>query len=247
MVRSAVRTVGDPSKTVPDTQRERLAKLRRKERHRTSLEIEGRIFPPPKISRSEYEHLIREFSLEVEDTFVWDSENPRIRDRYIAGIAVLAEFLEAIRFSRGTVGRLFEIAEALRELDYGIVSSFLKPAPRMSKTLDPADIWSARAYFAIIVDYLIAEGSSRRAACRFVAERPGFPAQILTPKAKSAASAIEHWHRSFEGETVKSQGAQAIFGDRARTIKLCSGPTNHKRITVLHLWLIAMGAVPSAK
>lgn len=182
---------------------------------RALLDLNKISLPRKLKSLSEYETLVDKFS-RLFMAVGLNGGTLRTRDKYIFEIELVAKFLEEIGYETKTVAaRLRELKDGLAELNYGIVRPYLKPSARSGRTLDPGNIWMARARFAALVDRMRLGGMSRKEACRSVASDPEFPflAEVLAPKAKSVASAIEHWHRLFIAGAVKSADAQAWFNE----------------------------------
>jgi hypothetical protein len=144
---------------------------------------------------------------------------PRTRERYVAAIGLLAEFLRDVGFRARINVELLEFAKAIQELDQGIVQFFLEPAKRSSRPLEPSSTWLPRAYISVAIEVLRTE-MSKRAACLHVAESFRSMASILAPQSKDFAATIGAWHTRHKGDRVRNQTAKSAWRDRAELIAL---------------------------
>ncbi|WP_363347158.1 hypothetical protein [Methylocystis echinoides] len=147
----------------------------------------------------------------------------RSRKRFVHALREIVDYLDANGVHPLICLELNELALGLIELDRGTVRHFLKPSKAGGKTVDPDDIWRARAFLAIAVDLKVIEGSSRRAAAREIAALTKSLAGVVSKPASGSlkvggnyAAALEKWHAAFEKEQVSSRGALLVFNDRQR-------------------------------
>lgn len=163
----------------------------------------------------ELEAYVAVFSDEMSEImFVREAEAPRARRRYSAALLRLVQFMRAVGFADYVIGEFVELGNALDELDHGTVRHFLRPNPAGQRALDPSDIWVARAYTAMALDFAQQLGVPRKEAARNIATSYEHLSDVLAPRTRNFASVIERWHRSFSEGTVKNAKATATFADR---------------------------------
>ncbi|WP_428031801.1 hypothetical protein [Ancylobacter sp.] len=175
---------------------------------------------PLPVHRSLEERIKRAFELEAQVTVHADElkeiffhrqlpdKSPRHRDRYVAALVVLSGYMNAVGFPKYISGELIALAQGLQDLDRGTIPHFLKPAEVTARPRDPTGVWAARSWVAAAVQRLIESGSTRRAACKWIADEYGILALCIAPSSKREFFAvIESWHRQLsERDRISKPG-----------------------------------------
>jgi hypothetical protein len=184
--------------------------------------------PPPlhpmveeRVKRAfELESHVTVFSEELQQIFFLrqlPEKAPRHRDRYVAALAFMAQYMKAVGFPTIVIGEFVELAQALEDLDRGTVRHFLNPADVTTRPRDPTDIWVARSFVAAAVQRLIESGGTRRAACKLIAQEYGVLAYALAPTSKREFHAVvEGWHRQLSERDRTSKQGRVPYHEQER-------------------------------
>ena len=121
------------------------------------------------------------------------------RSRYIWLLSQMADFIKAIG---GTVEQrryFLDLAEALSDLDDGVVSPTLKPTDFGSgRRGDTSRMWEARARVAVGIEALIRAGMSRhKAATASLKEFPEIK-RLMNKRSADPVEAVLSWHDEFK-------------------------------------------------
>ncbi len=163
-------------------------------------------------------------------------ESPgRSRGRYIEALEIVADFFKEQGFHAPIVDDFAQLAQALKELDYGCVRHALRPAPRNGKPPDPGDLWRSRAFLCTAVWFLCHDRKMPELpAAEMVAQRinlkgDGFVDLVTSEKCSKTerkfnpdpAGAIRRWYREFQdGEgPATAEPALKLYSDRKIYIK----------------------------
>jgi hypothetical protein len=141
---------------------------------------------------------------------------PTTRERYVAAVKLVADFLSAAGLPLPIYVEILELANAMNELDRGIVRNFLKPETTKNRPPDPSDIWQSRTQIAVAVEQMVLGGLSKREACRRIAK--GFP-QLKSLLSKNLPMAIDDWFKRLSDGEVGDPIATDIWSNRAKLVE----------------------------
>lgn len=165
----------------------------------------------------EYEALLSVFRTEIDAIFSLERAPTTPlghRHRYSAAMATIVRMFDALSFGPLATMQFVALAEALDELDYGILRPFLKPNEAGQKRADDGGLWVARAWLCIAVEYGKQGGLSRRAAAIETGKQVPHIAVALKGDPANFGRSIENWHRLFASQKIKSANALSMFEKR---------------------------------
>jgi hypothetical protein len=170
---------------------------------------------------------------------------PTTRERYVAAVKLIADFLSAAGLPLPIYVEILELANAMTELDRGIVRNFLKPETTKNRPPDPSDIWQSRTQIAVAVEQMVLGRLSKRESCRRIAK--GFPQlkSLLTPKSKNLPMAIDDWFKRLSDGEVGDPIATDIWSDRAKLVEGVRGDLVRAGITTPDPLQVAFALVRS--
>jgi hypothetical protein len=156
---------------------------------------------------SELAALLASFGRELElafNSFPEGNSPAHKRKRYILALRVIAKFFRASPGSPNLSRCFFELATALRDLNYGVVDPLLKPSS--SQSGDATAEWCKRATAASQVRLLVLDGLTRKEAGKKVAEE-------LRKKPSSILSWYDEFRKPAGQSKIKNPIARSIFDD----------------------------------
>jgi hypothetical protein len=137
------------------------------------------------------------------------------RHRYATALIAVQIAFEKMGIHRTARFWLLELAEGLQELDHGIVRPLLTPRPSGNRTVDPVNIWRARAYICMAADLMVDAGAKKDPTFRWLAESLEYLRHDLSRNGKNwGKHTIENWYRAFNNGTVSAISARELYASR---------------------------------